>query len=268
MKAHIMAHQSAVMTVMIKAARTAARSLRRDYFEIEALQVSRKGAADFVSSADTNAEKIIREVLQTGRPKYSLVMEETGEIHGQDNSNRWIVDPLDGTTNFLHGLPQFCITIALERDREPYAGVIYAPITDQLFFAERGEGAYCNDRRLRVSARTDMSEALFACGLPFKGRAGRELALAETDRVLDQTAGVRRFGSAALDLCMVASGQVDAYWERGLNSWDVTAGTVIVREAGGIVEEIEKSGRPHLAGSILATNSVLHDVARSTILGK
>ena len=257
-----MTHASAVMTIMINAARKAAKGLRRDFGEAEALQVSKKGAADFVSRADINAEQTIFEELSKGRPKYGFVMEERGEVEGADNSNRWIVDPLDGTTNFLHGLPQFAISIGLERDRQPYAGVVYNPITDELYWAEKGEGAFMNDHRLRVSSRGDLESALFATGLPFKGKSGRELALKETDIVLANTAGVRRYGSAALDLAYVAAGRFDAYWERGLNVWDVAAGIVLVREAGGMVSEIDGGPRPSLNGSILAANAEIYETAK------
>ena len=262
-----MAHASALMNIMINAARKAARGLTRDFGESQALQVSKKGIADFVSKADLQAEKTIFEELSAGRPKYGFVMEERGEVEGADNSNRWIVDPLDGTTNFLHGVPQFAISIALERDRQPYAGVIYNPITDELFRAEKGDGAYMNDKRLRVSGRTDLNECLFATGLPFAGKPGRAQSLAECDRVLEHTAGIRRFGSAALDLAYVAAGRFDAYWERDLNSWDVAAGAIIVREAGGVVSEIE--GGPDFlnARSILATNVDLQKTARALIVG-
>jgi len=262
-----MPHTPTLVSIMINAARKAARPMARDFGEVEALQVSRKGAADFVSRADLAAEQTIFEALSAARPKYGFVMEERGEIEGADNSNRWIVDPLDGTTNFLHGLPHFAISIALERDRQPYAGVVYNPVTDELFWAEKGEGAYLNDRRIRVSSRRDLSECLFACGLPFAGRPGRDDALAETDRVLEKTAGVRRFGAAALDLAFVAAGRYDAYWERGLNSWDVAAGAIIVREAGGMVSEIEGGPKFLTAGSILAANSELYDQARRLVLG-
>ncbi|WP_031554239.1 inositol monophosphatase family protein [Parvularcula oceani] len=258
-----MPHLSPLLNVMTSAARDAARVLRRDFFEVEALQVRRKGAADFVTKADVAAEDAILRSLQKARPKYGFLLEERGEIEGTDNSNRFIVDPLDGTTNFLHGIPQFCISIALERDREPYAGVVFSPITDEMFYAEKGSGAYLNDKRIRVSGRTDLSEALFGCGFPFKGRPGRERALREADLVLDETAGVRRFGSAAYDLCMVATGRLDAYWERNIQPWDIAAGIVIAREAGGQVTTIEEDGkRPHLEGNVLATNHVLHEDAR------
>ncbi len=262
-----MPHASAVMTVMMNAARKAAKSLRRDFGEVEALQVSKKGASDFVSAADLKAEQTIFEELSKGRPKYGFVMEERGEVEGQDNSNRWIVDPLDGTTNFLHGLAQFAISIALERDRQPYAGVVYNPATDELFWAEKGEGAFLNDRRLRVSARGELDAALFATGLPFKGRAGRDIALKEAERVLANTAGIRRYGAAALDLAFVAAGRFDAYWERGLNNWDVAAGIVLVREAGGVVTEIDGGAKPAFAGSILASNIEIYEKAKALLNG-
>lgn len=263
-----MTHASAVMTVMINAARKAARGLARDFGELDGLHTSKKGAADFVSAADLRAEQVIFEELSKGRPKYGFVMEERGEIEGADNSNRWVVDPLDGTTNFLHGLPQFAISICLERDRQPYAGVVFNPATNELFWAEKGEGAWLNDKRIRVSRRTSLEESIFATGLPFKGRPGRDIALKETDRVLAETAGVRRFGSAALDLAFVAAGRFDAYWERDLHPWDVGAGIVIVREAGGIVAEIDGGARPMHAGSILAANAEIFDRAKSLIVGR
>ncbi len=261
-----MSHASALMTVMINAARKAARGLVRDFGEAQALQVSRKGAADFVSRADHKAEQEIFEELSRARPKYGFIMEERGEIEGSDNSNRWIVDPLDGTTNFLHGVPQFAVSIALARDRQPYAGVVYNPATDELFWAEKGEGAYLNDRRMRVSGRNDLTESLIACGLPFAGRPGRDEALDETRRVLEQTAGVRRFGAAALDLAWVAAGRFDGFWERNLNIWDVAAGAILVREAGGLVTEIE-GGRDFLnAGSILAANAEIHETLHKLLV--
>jgi len=264
-----MAHVSALLNVMIGAARKAARGLQRDFGEVEQLQVSRKGTADFVTAADTRAEQTIFEELSRARPKYGFVMEERGEIEGSDNSNRFIVDPLDGTTNFLHGIPQFAVSICLERDRKPYAGVVYNPVTDELYYGEKGEGAFMNDRRLRVSARRELHESLFACGLPFAGKTGAGLALRETNEVLAVTSGIRRMGSAALDLVGVAAGRYEAFWERGLQPWDVAAGVVIVREAGGMVSEIETGRRnddPVNAGSILASNSEMHEEARALLL--
>ena len=261
-----MPHASALMNVMINAARKAARGLNRDFGEAQALQITKKGVADFVSKADITAEETIFEALSTGRPKYGFVMEERGEVEGADNSNRWIVDPLDGTTNFLHGLPHYAISIALERDRKPYAGVIYNPATDELFWAEKGEGAYLNDRRIRVSGRNDINQCLFSCGLPFADRPGRARALEETRKVLEVTAGVRRFGSVALDLAFVAAGRYDAFWERDLNIWDVAAGAAIVREAGGFVTEIEGGDKYLTAGSILAANPEIYEEAKALLL--
>ncbi|MGF1545206.1 MAG: inositol monophosphatase family protein [Parvularculaceae bacterium] len=263
-----MAHASALVTVMVNAARKAARALARDFGEVEALQVSKKGAADFVSAADLRAEQTLFEELNKARPKYGFLMEERGAVEGSDNSNRWIVDPVDGTSNFLHGLAQFAISIGLERDRQPFAGVVYNPVTDELFWAEKGEGAFLNDRRLRVSGRRELDECLFATGLPFKGRPGRETALREVDRVLNETAGVRRYGSAALDLAFVAAGRFDAYWERGINAWDVAAGIVLVREAGGVVSELDGGPNPLHAGGLFASNAMIPDAALKLIGGR
>lgn len=262
-----MANASPSINVMMNAARKAARNLQRDFGEIEALQVSRKGAADFVSAADLRAEETLLEELQTARPKYGLILEERGEIIGTDNSNRWVVDPLDGTTNFLHGIAQCAISICLERDRQPYAGVVYNPISDEMFWAEKGTGAWLNDKRIRASERRDLSECLFATGLPFKDRPGREQALKEVDRVLQETAGIRRFGSAALDLCFVAVGRFDAYWERDLNSWDVGAGIIIAREAGAMVSEIDGGTNPMHSGSIFAAGTEIARTAQKLING-
>ena len=266
-----MPHLSPLLTVMVQAARDAAKSLRRDFYEVEALAVRRKGAADFVTKADVAAERAIVASLQKSRPKYGLVLEEEGKIEGSDKSNTFIVDPLDGTTNFLHSMPQFCVSIGLERDNEMFAGVVFAPILNELYVAEKGSGAYMNDTRLRVSGREDLSEALVGCGFPWKGKAGRGTALKETDRVLDQTAGVRRFGSAAYDLCMVASGRLDAYWERGLQPWDCAAGIVIAREAGGQVTTIDPDlarKKPHQECQVLASNHTLHEKVRTLIVGE
>lgn len=260
-----MSNTSALLTVMINAARKAARGLTRDFGEAQALQVTRKGIADFVSKADHKAEQTIFEELSIARPKYGFVMEERGVIEGTDNSNRWIVDPLDGTTNFLHGIPHFAISIALERDRQPMAGVIYNPATDELFWADKGEGAYFNNRRIRVSNRQNLNDCVFACGLPFAGRPGRERALRETKKVLENTAGVRRFGAAALDLAYVAAGRFDAFWERDLNIWDIAAGAAIVREAGGLVSEVEGGSKYLETGSILAANTDIYNSAKSLL---
>jgi len=241
---------------MITAARKAGRALARDFGEVENLQVSRKGPSDFVSSADLKAEKTLFEELSKARPGYGFVMEERGEVEGTDKTNRWLVDPLDGTTNFLHGIPHFAISIGLEREGVLMAGVIYNVVRDELFWAERGAGAYLNDRRLRVSARTDMRQALFATGTPFHGKPGHEKSLKEIGSVIAKSAGIRRFGAAALDLAYVASGRFDGFWERNLNVWDIAAGAVIVREAGGTVTEID-GGDFMKSGAILASNASL-----------
>lgn len=259
-----MPQASALLNVMIAAARKAARSLTRDFGEVENLQVSRKGPSDFVSSADIKAENTLFEELSKVRPGYGFVMEERGVVEGTDKTNRWLVDPLDGTTNFLHGIPHFAISIALEREGVLIAGVIFNPVRDELFWAERGQGAYLNDRRLRVAGRADMRDALFACGTPFHGKAGHDVALAEIQRVIAKTAGVRRFGAAALDLAYVAAGRFDGYWERNLNVWDIAAGAVLVREAGGVVNEID-GGDFMKTGAVVAANQPLIAALTQTV---
>jgi len=246
------------INVMMRAAEKAARVLRRDFGEVEQLQVSRKGPADFVSAADLRADHILREELQKARPGYGMVSEEQDEDVPGDGIHRWVVDPLDGTTNFLHGIPHWAISIGLVREEEAVAGVVYDPVKDELFWAEKGQGAWLNDRRLRVSGRRRLDEALLATGLAFKGRDKGESFLAELDRAMSETAGVRRFGSAALDLAYVAAGRYEGFWERNLGPWDVAAGIVLVREAGGFVSEIEGAGRPESGRSVLAANDLLH----------
>ncbi|MEE8296329.1 MAG: inositol monophosphatase family protein, partial [Hyphomicrobium sp.] len=226
---------SALMNVMVSAARKAGRSLARDFGEVEQLQVSVKGPANFVSAADHKAEDIIYRELAKARPGYSFLMEERGEVAGADASHRWLVDPLDGTTNFLHGLPLFAISIGLEREGQLVAGVIYNPINDDLFTAEKGRGAFLNDRRLRVAVRKSLADALVTTGIPHLGRPGHTIFLRELETVIKEVAGVRRTGSAALDLAWTAAGRFDAYWERGIKPWDLAAGILLVREAGGFV---------------------------------
>ena len=250
---------SPIMNVMIKAARKAARSLRRDYGEVQNLQVSKKGPADFVSNADLKAEQILEEELSHARPEYGFLMEESGAKPSKDpKDRRWIIDPLDGTTNFLHGLPHFAISIAMEEDGEILAGVIFDPIKDELFRAEKGQGAFMNDHRLRVAARTRLDESIFATGIPFKGIAAHEPFIEELPRVMAETAGVRRWGTASLDLAYVAAGRVDGFWERNLKPWDYAAGLILVREAGGIVTDIQRRTIKVEAPSILAANEALH----------
>lgn len=253
-----MAYRSPLLNVMIAAAHKAARGLVRDLGELEHLQVSKKGPADYVSKADRRAEGVLRAELAKARPGYGLLMEESGAVAGSDSSNRWIVDPLDGTTNFLHGIPHFSISIALERDGDPFAGVIYSPVYDEMYVAEKGAGAYLNGRRLRVSARKSVDEALFATGMPFRGLPGHALFLRQLQEVMPMSAGIRRFGSAALDLAYVAAGRYDGYWENGLNPWDVAAGIVLVREAGGFVTDLAGGRAMMSGGGILAANSALH----------
>jgi myo-inositol-1(or 4)-monophosphatase len=259
-----MPQASATMNVMIAAARKAARALARDFGEIENLQVSRKGPSDFVTSADLKAEKTIFEELSKARPGYGFVMEERGVVEGTDKTNRWLVDPLDGTTNFLHAIPHFAISIGLEREGVLVAGVVYNVVRDELFWAEKGAGAYLNDRRLRVANRSDMRDALFATGTPFNGKPGHATALGEIERVIAKTAGIRRFGAAALDLAYVAAGRFDGYWERGLNAWDIAAGAVLVREAGGVVTEIDGDDFMK-TGAVLASNQALLPALQQTV---
>ena len=247
---------SALMNVMVAAARKAGRSLARDFGEVENLQVSVKGPANFVSAADHKAEDIIFKELAKARPGYGFLMEERGEIEGDDKTHRWIVDPLDGTTNFLHGIPHFAISIGLERDGVMVAGVIYNPATDELFTAEKGKGAFLNDRRrLRVAGRKTLGDAVVVMGIPHRGRPGHPRFLDEMKTVMMEVAGLRRSGSAALDMAYVAAGRYDGYWERGLKPWDLAAGMVLVREAGGLVTDIDGGDGIFTRGDVLAGNS-------------
>lgn len=262
-----MALRSPLINVMVDAAKKASRGLVRDFGEVEQLQVSVKGPADFVSVADRKAEQVIRTALMKARPRYGYLMEEQGEHVGEDTSNRWLVDPLDGTTNFLHGIPQFAISICLERDSQPFAGVIYDPVRDEMFFAEQGKGAYMNERRIRVAGREHLDNAVISTGIPHRGRPGRDGYVPGLSAMMDVTAGIRRFGAAALDLAWVAAGRFDGFWERGLKSWDLAAGVVLVREAGGHVTEIEGGEAMLTSGSILAANPLIH-AAMTDVLRK
>lgn len=248
---------SANLNVMIKAARKAGRSLVKDFREVENLQVSAKGPGDFVSKADIAAEEIIREELMTARPTYGWLGEEGGGTPGQDPTRRWIVDPLDGTSNFLHGLPHWAISIGLEHKGEVVAGVVYDPAKDELFWAEKGQGAWMNDTRLRVSGRTNMIEALFATGLPFGGRSDLPATLHDLARILPGCSGVRRWGSAALDLAYVAAGRFDGFWERGLKAWDMAGGLILVREAGGFAEALDGGPDVLKGDTVIAGSSAL-----------
>jgi myo-inositol-1(or 4)-monophosphatase len=249
---------SPTLNVMITAARKAGRSLIRDFGEVEQLQVSVKGPANFVSVADTKAEDIIYRELSKARPGYGFLMEEGGLIEGADTSHRWLIDPLDGTTNFLHSNPMFAVSIGLEREGQLVAGVIYNPASDQLFTAEKGKGAYMNDRRLRVAARKTLADALLTTGIPHRGREGHPRFLKDMEVMMREVAGIRRTGSAALDLAFVAAGRFDGYWERNLKPWDMAAGIVIVREAGGIVTGLDGSDKMLESGDLLAANIQMH----------
>jgi len=251
--------QSGLITIMDKAARKAGIRLRRDFNEVDALQVSRKGPADFVSNADRQAERTIREILTHARPDWGLLMEEEGEVVGADADHRWIVDPLDGTSNFLHGLPHFAVSIAVEERGEVVAGLVYQPLTDESFWAERGKGAWLQDRRLRVSARGDMADALIATGIPFSGHGNVVNFEKIMTKVMPEVAGIRRFGSAALDLAWVAAGRYDGYWESDLKHWDVAAGILLVREAGGFVTDFRGGDRPVEKAEIVAGNDRIHN---------
>jgi len=249
---------SATINVMVKAARRAGRSLKRDLGEIEHLQVSLKGPANFVSLADKRAEEIVYQDLAKARPGYGFIGEEGGTREGSDKSHTWIVDPLDGTTNFLHGIPQFAISIGLSREGTIIAGVIYNPANDELYIAERGKGAFLNDQRLRVAGRRQLNECVVACGLPHIGRGDHEEFRREMSAIQDRVAGLRRFGAASLDLAFVAAGRLDGYWERNLQSWDIAAGQIMVREAGGTISDIDTPGDALVTGHVVCGNEFVH----------
>jgi myo-inositol-1(or 4)-monophosphatase len=239
---------------MIAAARKAGRKLARDFGEVAELQVSKKGPADFVSAADLKAEEVLVEELTKARPGYGFLAEERGVVEGTDKTHRWIIDPLDGTTNFLHGLPHFAITLALERDGVVVAGVTYNPVSNELFWAEKGKGAFLNDKRLRVAARTKLVESVLATGVPFAGKPGHGQFLKEIHQLSQRVAGIRRFGSAALDMAFVAAGRFDGYWERDLKPWDLAAGALIVLEAGGAVASADGAPFSLDDGSVCTAN--------------
>ena len=256
---------SALMNVMTKAARKAGRALARDFGEVEHLQVATKGPADFVSRADHRAEKIIYEELAHARPNYCFLMEEQGVVEGADKTHRWIVDPLDGTTNFLHGIPQFAISIALERDGKLVAGLIFNPVMDELYTAEKGSGAFLNDRRIRVAGRSSLEDAVVVTGVPHRGKSGKEVFIHECRQVMQTAVGIRRTGSAAIDLAWLAAGRFDGYWERGIQAWDMAAGIVLVREAGGMVSDAEGGHDMLTSGSIVAGNAPIQQELQKTI---
>ncbi len=256
---------SALMNVMINATRKASRRLIRDFNEVEQLQVSVKGPSDFVTQADLACEKTLFEELSKAREGYGFLMEEQGTIQGSDKTHRWIIDPLDGTTNFLHGIPLFAISIALERDGELVAALVYNPAMDEFYTAERGKGAFLNDRRLRVAGRKTLSQSVVVTGIPHRGRGNHDQQLQEQRAVMQEVSGVRRTGSAALDLAWVASGRFDAYWERGIQAWDMAAGILLVREAGGMVTDMDGKDDMLKKGDILAASVPIHKSMYKTL---
>jgi len=262
-----MALRSPLMNVMVKAAEKAAKTLKRDFGEVEHLQVSRKGPSDFVSAADVKTEKTLVEELSKARPGFGFMNEEGGIIEGSDGEHRWIIDPIDGTTNFIHSIPHFAMSIALQRGTEIIAGLIYNPVTDDWFLAEKGTGAFHNSRRLRVSARRNLDDCIIGTGIPFKGLPNHDEYLRQAGRVMAATAGLRRFGAASLDLAYVAAGRFDGFWESGLKPWDIAAGILLVQEAGGFVSDLNGPGNPLDTGNILATNAEIQTSLRKTILG-
>jgi myo-inositol-1(or 4)-monophosphatase len=250
--------RSPIITVMVQAARKAARALVRDFGEVENLQVSLKGPANFVSAADRRAEEILQAELSKARPNFGFQLEERGCIEGKDKSHRWVVDPLDGTTNFLHGIPLFAISIALVRDGIPIAGLVYNPISDEMYIAERGKGAFLNEHRLRVAARRELSDCVICCGIPHRGRGDLPLFRKELAAVQERVAGLRRTGAAAIDLAWVAAGRFDGFWERDLSPWDLAAGHILVREAGGYITDLDGGDAVLTKGTVLAGNEEVH----------
>src|SRR5271168_4781829 len=249
---------SATLNVMVKAALRAGRSLKRDLGEVEQLQVSLKGPRNFVTAADKRAEEIVREELAKARPDYAFLGEEGGTHEGSDKTHRWIVDPLDGTTNFLHGIPHFAVSIALERSGTIVAGLVYNPANDDLFVAERGKGAFLNDQRIRVAARRRLGDAIVGCGLPHYGRGDLKASRHEIAAAQQHFAGLRRYGAATLDLAWIAAGRLDAYWERDLSPWDLAAGLILVREAGGFVSDLDGGEKIFAKGEVAAGNDTMH----------
>ena len=257
--------RSALLNVMVQAAMKAGRSLSRDFGEVQNLQVSMKGPGDYVSQADRKAEEIVFAELSKARPGYAFLMEERGAVEGEDAQHRWIVDPLDGTTNFLHGIPIFSVSIALERQGQIVAGVVYNPAMDELYTAERGGGAFMNDRRLRVAGRSKLTDAVIGCGMPHLGRGQHGNFLIELRHVMAEVSGVRRLGSAALDLAYVAAGRMDGFWETGLSSWDIAAGLLLVREAGGYVSDMDGGQGMLDNGEVVAGNELSQRALLKTV---
>lgn len=245
---------SPLLNIMQKAAKKASRGLRRDFNELENLQVKTKGPANFVTASDIRTQKIIYEELSYAKPDWSFIMEESKPIENQNTKARFIIDPIDGTTNFMHGNPNFAISIAAEINNRLEAAIIYSPITDEMFTAERGKGSFLNDKRIRVATRKKLSESILITGIPHLGRGNKELFIKEIDKIIPEVAGIRRSGSAALDLAWIAAGRYDIFWERGLSVWDIAAGILLVREAGGFAKGIDGSDQDLWNGNIISGN--------------
>ena len=260
-----MPYLSPALNVMVAAARKAGRALIRDFGELENLQISMKGPADFVTSADQRTERTLLEELQKARAGYCFLLEEAGLIEGPDKTHRFIIDPIDGTTNFMHGIPQFAISIGLEREGQLVSGVIYNPVTDEMFTAEKGHGAYLNEKRLRVAARKKLDNSVFATGIPFMGHGEQGKFSAELSTMMGLCAGIRRFGAASLDLAYVAAGRFDGFWERGLKPWDMAAGILMIKEAGGVVSDMNGGSGMMEHGHIVCANETLHPVLVKTL---
>ncbi len=258
-----MVAHSGLMTVMDRAARKAGSKLRRDFNEVQHLQVSRKGPADFVSKADQASERILYDECLRARPDWGFLLEEGGDIPGAPGAPRWIIDPLDGTTNFLHGIPHFAISMAVEETlpngkTEITAALVYQPLTDESFWAEKGRGAWVQEQRLRVSARRELPDALIATGIPFLGHGNFAQWSRIFGAIAPEVAGIRRFGAASLDLAWLAAGRYDGFWESDLQPWDVAAGMLLVREAGGFVTDYRGGDKCVERSEFLAANDTLH----------
>ena len=265
---------SALIRVMERAARKAGQRLRRDFGEVEHLQVSRKGPADFVTKADQASERTLYDELGKARPGWGFVLEEAGVIEGEPDKPRWIIDPLDGTSNFIHSLPHFAISVAAQEPRpdgkgwgEVTAALVYQPLTDESFWAEKNQGAWLNDRRLRVSSRRNLAESLIATGIPFAGRGDSDEWSRIYGALAPQVAGIRRYGAASLDLAWLAAGRYEAFWEKGLSPWDTAAGCLLVREAGGFVTDWRGRSLPVCDAEVLAGNDALHSRVHKIIVG-
>ena len=253
------------INLISRACMKASRSLIRDFGEIENLQVSTKGPGDFVTSADRRTERILIEELQKAHPDYGIVTEETGIINKSNTKNRWIIDPIDGTMNFLNGIPQFAISVGYEEDGDIQCGVIFNPIMNEMYCAEKGNGAYLNNTRIRVSNKKQLRDSLIVTGGPKSSSKIKDKIFSEYIVVSKNVSNVRKFGSAALDIAYVACGRFDGYWQRELNYWDIAAGLIILKEAGGFVEFFDYHKNDPLKKNILATNSNIHNELRDLI---